>query len=101
MTLRLFTHPSAWIPIVMGMAGAASVFAYVALGGTGQPDGDEGLPARIFQLSMVAWVLLVGWFAARWLPRAPGQAILVLAVQAASAASALGVLYYFETIAAR
>lgn len=100
MTLMLFRQPSAWIPIVMGLAGAAGVAGYVALGGTGQPDGDEGLPAPIFQMSMVAWVLLVGWFAARWLPRAPGQAIVVLALQATSAASALGVLYYFETIAA-
>jgi hypothetical protein len=45
---------------------------------------DEGAPARIFQLLMLAELPIVAYFGFKWLPRQPNEALLVLALQAAA-----------------
>jgi len=81
---------SAWIPILMSGAAIALVAGYLATGpheptivvenGVARPD--EGAAARLWQLLMVLQLPVIGWFALRWLSRAPRQAIAVLALQA-------------------
>ena len=77
----LFKQPGAWIPLVMSLAALAFLLGYVAIFGTVQHQ-DEGAPARIFQLIMLAQLPIMAYFAVRWLPRKPKPALLVLALQA-------------------
>ena len=69
------------MPVAMSLTALAFVLTYAAVFGiVKQPD--EGTPARIFQLIMAAQVPIAAYFAFKWLPRRPVQAILVLALQA-------------------
>lgn len=79
--------PSAWLPIVMSLAGLALVLAYaVVLGTARQPD--EGTAAHLWQLLMAGQVPIVAFFSVRWLPKAPQRALGVLALQFLAAVSA-------------
>jgi hypothetical protein len=79
----LFKQPSAWIPLVMSFAALAMIVAYVAINGLASSgNGDEGAPARIFQLIMLAQLPIAGYFAVKWLPKQPKQSLMVLALQA-------------------
>ncbi len=99
MTLRtLLRQPSAFLPLVMSAAALALVFGYVAMYGVvGRPDGDEGTPARIFQLLMAAQLLVIVFFAATWLPRAPRAAFLVLLIQVGAALVPIATVLVFES----
>jgi len=77
----LLKQPSAWIPLVMSLTALAFLLGYAAFFGIIQQE-DEGAPARIFQLIMVAQLPIIAYFAIRWLPKRPGQSLLVLALQA-------------------
>lgn len=76
----LLRQPSAWIPLAMSLAALAFLLGYVAVSGIVQHE-DEGAPARIFQLVMLAQLPVIAWFAVRWLPKQPRQALVVLALQ--------------------
>jgi len=52
------------------------------------PNGDEGLAAHLWQLLMAGQVPVIVYFALRWLPGAPRQALAVLAVQFAAGLAA-------------
>jgi hypothetical protein len=45
---------------------------------------DEGASAHLWQLLMAGQAPVIAWFAFRWLPKGPRQAIPVLAVQLAA-----------------
>lgn len=87
MTLRtLLRRPGAFLPLAMSAAALALLVGYVAMFGVVErPNGDEGAPARIFQLLMAAQLLVIVRFAATWLPRAPRAAFLVLLLQLGTA----------------
>jgi len=95
MTDHPFRQPSAIAPIVMSLVALAGVIAYALLVGV-EYQADEGTPARLFQLLMVAQVPIIAWFAVKWLPRAPGRAVIVLAVQALAAMAAVGAVVILE-----
>jgi hypothetical protein len=76
----LLKQPSAWIPIGMSLLALALILGYVAVFGIVQQT-DEGTPARIFQLIMVAQLPIAAYFAFKWLPRRPIPSLLVLALQ--------------------
>jgi len=59
-------------------------------------ETDEGTVAHIFQLLLVAEVPIVAFFAIKWLPRFPRQALQVLAVQAGAALAALAPVFYLD-----
>ena len=98
MDVSLLKKPSGYLPLVMSAVALAGIFAYVAVVGIpeNQVPHDEGAPARIFQLFMVAQMLVIGWFAVKWLPRAPRQAMSVLVLQAAGVAAAIGTIVVLE-----
>jgi hypothetical protein len=56
-------------------------------------EADEGTAAHVFQLLMIAQVPIVAFFAIKWLPRAPRQALQVLALQAGAVLAALAPVF--------
>jgi len=76
----LLRQPSAWIPLAMSGAALAFLLGNAAISGTGYHQ-DEGAPARIFQLIMLAELPIAACFAIKWLPREPRHSLIVLALQ--------------------
>jgi hypothetical protein len=77
----LLRRPGAWIPLAMSLTALAFLLGYVAIFGIVQNE-DEGAPARIFQIIMLAQLPIAAFFAVKWLPKRPKQSLLVLGLQA-------------------
>jgi len=91
----LLRKPSAFLPVGMSLAALGTVLIHIAMYGVAR-EADEGATAHIFQLLMVVQVPIVAFFAIRWLPRFPRQALLVLALQAAAGLAALAPVFFFN-----
>jgi hypothetical protein len=76
----------------MSVAALATVLMFVALHGTA-PQADEGAAAHIWQLLMAAQVPVVLFFAIKWLPRSPRQALPVLGLQVGAALAAMAPVF--------
>jgi hypothetical protein len=71
---------------------AVAVLVWAAATNGAVPLADEGTPAHLWQLLMALQVPIVAVFALRWLPLAPREASVVIALQmVAVLASALPV----------
>jgi len=86
-------QPSAFIPIAMSIAALITVLYHIAMSGIAR-ETDEGAAAHIWQLLMAGQVPIVAFHAVKWLPRAPGTALRILAVQAGAALAALAPVYW-------
>jgi hypothetical protein len=76
-------QPTGYVPILMSLGALAMIIWYIAAHGVvHQPD--EGAQAHLWQLLVAGQVPLIAYFALRWLPRATGPALVVLALQAAA-----------------
>jgi hypothetical protein len=83
----LAKRPSAFLPVAMSLVAFAVVMVYLGLhGAVRQPD--EGAEAHLWQLLMAGQVPIVGFFAVKWLPQAPRQALSVLVIQLVAALAA-------------
>jgi len=86
--------PSAFLPVVMSLGAFATVVVSLAMFGVdGIRQPDEGTAAHIWQLLMAGQVPIVAFFAIKWLPRAPRQAVPVLALQAGAGLTALAPVF--------
>lgn len=85
-------RPSAWLPCVMSVAALATVLVSLALYGV-QREADEGAVAHLWQLLLAFQVPIIAWFGLVWLPKAPRQALGVLALQVLAALAALAPVY--------
>ncbi len=56
-------------------------------------EADEGTAAHFFQLLMVTQAPIVLIFAIRWIPKAPRQALQVIALQVGAALAALAPVF--------
>ena len=88
-------QPSAWLPVAMSLVALALVLGHVAMYGAAR-EADEGTAAHLFQLLMAAQGPIVAYFALKWLPRAPGQTLAVLALQTGAALAAFFPVYWFK-----
>ena len=77
-------RPSALIPLAMSAAALALLAGHLALFGVTR-EADEGTSARLWQLLMAGQLPFIAYFAVRWLPQRPRQALLVLLLEAAAA----------------
>jgi hypothetical protein len=93
--LKLMKQPSAFFPVAMSFLALAMVLGHVVMFGAVR-EADEGIAAHLFQLLMLAEVPVVVFFAIKWVPRFPKQALQVLLVQAAAATAALAPVFYFN-----
>ncbi len=76
----------------MSLVALAVVLAHFAIFGIVH-ESDEGAAAHIFQLLMAGQVPVVAFFAISWLPRAPGPALRILALQVGAALAPLAAVF--------
>lgn len=91
----MLKKPSAFLPVIMSLVVVAVEWYSFARFGIVH-EADEGTAAHIFQILMAAQIPIILFFAVRWLPRSPRQALEVLALQAVAAFAALAPVYYFR-----
>lgn len=91
----LLKRPSALIPIAMSVAALATVIGYAAMFGIAR-QADEGTAAHVWQFLMAGQVPVVVFFAIRWLPTEPRQALPVLAFQVGAALAAMFPVWWFQ-----
>ena len=88
-------HPSAFLPIAMSLSALALVLGHIAIFGAAR-EADEGTAAHLWQLLMAGQMPVIAYFVVKWLPRAPAQALRVLAVQAVAALAACAPVWWFN-----
>ena len=88
----MIKKPSAFLPVAMSLAALAIVLIHVAIFGAAR-EADEGAAAHLWQLLMAAQLPLLAFFAIKWLPRSPRQALLVMALQAGAIVAALAPVF--------
>ena len=93
--LTVMKLPSALLPVAMSVAALATVLGHVAMFGVVR-EVDEGTAAHIFQLLIAGQVPIVAFFAIKWLPRTPKQALQVLALQAGAGLTALAPVFFLD-----
>ena len=90
----IIKNPSAWIPIALSLAVLASMLIYIGIAGAPTRQPDEGTAAHLFQIWLVLEALMVGFFAVKWLPQMPKQALLVLVIQIVAVLAACAPVFY-------
>lgn len=81
--LAILKQPSAFVPLAMSVAALTVLVVCLALWGVdGNRMPDEGTAAHLWQLLIGGQLPIVGYFAIKWLPRQPKQALGVLGLQA-------------------
>jgi len=93
---QLIKKPSAWLPVAISLTVLAIILIHIAIFGVPVRKADEGTGAHLFQIWLVLEVLMVAFFAIKWLPRNPKQALLVLAIQIIAALAACAPVFYFK-----
>ncbi len=88
-------HPSGFLPVAMSLTALATLVLHVAIFGVAR-EADEGAAAHIWQLLMAGQLPIVAYFAIKWLPRSPREALRVLAVQILAALAALAPVFYLK-----
>ena len=88
----ILRHPSAFLPVAMSLVALTTVLIFIALHGTA-PQADEGAVAHLWQLLMAAQAPIVLYFAVKWVPRTPRQAIPILALQVGAALAAMAPVF--------
>ena len=91
----MLKKPSAFLPLAMSLAALTVVLVHIAIFGTAR-EADEGAAAHLWQLLMAAQLPLLAFFAFRWLPRSPKQALLIMSLQASAAVAALAPVYFLK-----
>jgi hypothetical protein len=82
----MIRRPSAFIPLAMSLSALALLLVAIVVGliQHSPRETDEGSVAHIWQLLMTVQMPIVAFFLIKWVRRAPGQAIRVLALQIAA-----------------
>ncbi len=92
MNISLIKNPSAFIPLTMSLTALAIVIVHVAIFGAAR-EPDEGTAAHLWQILMAGQLPVLAFFAIKWLPRNPKQALLVMALQAIAVLAALAPVF--------
>lgn len=96
----LMRRPSAFIPVAMSLVALSTLLISLGIGlahgGHIVRDPDEGSVAHIWQLLMTVQMPIVLFFAIKWLGRAPGQSLRVLALQAGAWLASCAPVYFLH-----
>ena len=90
--LTILKHPTAFLPVAMSLGALATVLTFVVLHGTAT-QADEGAAAHIWQLLMAAQAPIVLYFAIKWVPQSPRQAVPILGLQLGAALAAMAPVF--------
>ena len=97
---EMMRRPSAYIPVAMSLVALTTVLVTIGVGlahgGHIVRDPDEGSVAHIWQLLMTAQIPIALFFAVKWLRRAPGQTMGVLALQAGAWLASCASVYFLH-----
>jgi len=85
-------RPSAFLPVAMSGGALTVVLLFLASHGPA-PQPDEGAAAHIWQLLMAGQIPVALFFAIKWIPRDPRQAIPVLVLQVVAALAAMAPVF--------
>jgi hypothetical protein len=88
-------HPSALVPMAMSFTALGLVLGSIAKFGVVR-GGDEGAIAHLWQILMAGQLPVLLFFAIKWLPRTPRQALYVLALQAGAVLVSMAPVFYFN-----
>ena len=88
---------SAWLPLAISLLLLVLVLRSVAIHGV-VGEADEGAGAHLFQLLMPVQLVVMGYFALTWLPRAPQRTLVVLALQVAAASAVFVAVYWVDHV---
>jgi hypothetical protein len=91
-SLPILKHPSAFLPVAMSLAALAVIAIVVASHGTA-PQADEGTAAHLWQLLMAAQAPVVLFFAVKWVPQSPKDALPILVLQVVAALAAMAPVF--------
>ena len=80
----------------MSLIVLAMFFIGFAMFGVPHRGPDEGAAAHLCQIWLAVEVLMVAFFAIKWLPLAPTQALLILAIQIVAALAACAPVYFLN-----
>jgi len=93
-------EPSGFLPLSMSFVALALVLSHVATdliqNGHVLREADEGTIAHLWQLLMAGQMPVLLFFAIKWLPRAPGQTLKVLALQAGGVLANIATVFFFN-----
>ena len=90
----MLKQPSAFVPLLMSLAALSLVGIAVALHGvSGARQPDEGAFAHLWQLMMAGQLPVIAWFAIKWLPKSPKEALPVLVLQGLAGIAAAAPVY--------
>ena len=92
----LLKHPGAWIPIGMSLTVLVIMLVSIAIFGPPVRQPDEGTGAHLFQIWLVLEVVMVSFFAIKWLPKEPRQALIILGLQILAVLAACAPVFYFK-----
>jgi len=88
--------PAAWMPIALSMGMLAMIVYYIVTHGVGSaPNADEGAAAHLFQFWLLSEVVLISFFAIKWLPQTPQPGFVILALQIISVLITVFPVFYF------
>jgi len=79
----------------MSLAALALLLVNVAIFGVVH-EADEGTAAHLWQLLMAGQLPFIAYFAIRWLPSAPKQALMILGVQLAAGLAACAPVHLLQ-----
>jgi len=91
----ILRQPSAFLPVAMSLVALALVLGHVALFGVVH-EADEGAAAHLWQILMAAQVPIIAFFAIKYLPQKPKQALLILALQIVAALTACAPVFFLK-----
>jgi hypothetical protein len=92
----LLKSPSAWIPLVLSFAVILMWNIFIWVSGSPIPQPDEGIGAHLFQIWLLLEFLLVAFFAIKWIPRKPNEALLILGLQVLGVVAGCFPVFYFH-----
>jgi hypothetical protein len=95
MNIPSMKQPSALLPLAMSLTALGIMLGHIAIYGVAH-EADEGAAAHLWQILMAGQVPVIAFFAIKWLPRAPKQALYVLALQAGVALAAIVPVYFLH-----
>jgi hypothetical protein len=96
----LLRRPSAFLPVAMSLVALTTLLVALGIGlahgGHIVRERDEGSVTHIWQLLMTAQMPIVLFFAIKWLRRAPGLSVRVLALQAGAWLASCAPVYFLH-----